>query len=221
MPQVPPPPAPRAAPLSAAELAAADLPGAESYAEVPRRLLLSAVRAFAANGFHGTTTRDIASGANLSPAALYVHFPSKELALFAIVSLGHRRARDILTAAAPTSDPTARLRELVSRYTQFHARHHVVARVCQYELGALDEEHYAEVLAVRHETNEVFRLAVAAGVDAGRFDPDLDVHRTTRALISLAIDLARWYRPDGPDSPEELGRFNADLAERLVAPSRR
>ncbi|GAA2274361.1 TetR/AcrR family transcriptional regulator [Glycomyces scopariae] len=216
MPQAPPPP--RAAPLSAAELAAADLPGAESYAEVPRRLLLSAVRAFAANGFHGTTTRDIASGAGLSPAALYVHFPSKELALFAIVRLGHRRARDVLTGPEPSPDPAARLRELVSRYTEFHARHHVVARVCQYELGALDEEHYTEVLGIRHETNEVFRLAVAAGVEAGRFDAGVDVHRTSRALISLAVDLARWYRPGGADSPEELGRFNADLAERLVAP---
>ena len=37
------------------------------------RLLEAAVAAFADRGFHGTTTRDIATAAGLSPAAVYVH----------------------------------------------------------------------------------------------------------------------------------------------------
>ncbi|GAA1391153.1 hypothetical protein GCM10009613_33080 [Pseudonocardia kongjuensis] len=38
-----------------------------------------------------------------------------------------------------------------------------------------------------------------------------------RALLSLGVDLVRWYRPDGPDSPEQLGRFYADLAVSMVS----
>ncbi|MFL1380307.1 TetR/AcrR family transcriptional regulator [Nocardiopsis protaetiae] len=199
-------------------LQADDLPGSERYGEVPRRLLLSAAACFAANGFHGTTTRHIAAGAGLSPAALYVHFPSKELALYEVVRLGHEHARSILTGpdVEALADPGERLAEIVSRYTRFHARHHVVARVCQYDLGALAPEHYAEVLRIRQATNEVFRVAVASGVDSGAFRADVDVRRVSRALISLAIDLVRWYRPEGPESPEQLGEFNAGLALRLV-----
>ena len=195
------------------------LPGAEDYGQVPRRLLASAVRCFAANGFHGTTTRDIAAGAGLSPAALYVHVPSKELALYEIVRLGHRHAHDILSdpGIQALADPGERLAALVAAYTRFHARRHVIARVCQYDLGALSPEHYDAVLRIRHETNEIFRLAVAAGVDAGDFSPDLDVRRISRALISLVIDLVRWYRPDGPETPEQLGDFNAGVALRMVA----
>lgn len=63
----------------------------EGLGDVQRGLLTSAVRCFAANGFHATTTRDIAEGVGLSPAALYVHFPSKELVLFEIVRTGHER----------------------------------------------------------------------------------------------------------------------------------
>ncbi len=37
------------------------------------RLINAAVDAFAENGFAGTTTRDIASRAGMSPAAVYVH----------------------------------------------------------------------------------------------------------------------------------------------------
>ena len=44
---------------------------------IARDLLSAAVRCFAANGYHGTTTRDVSQLVGLSPAALYVHFPSK------------------------------------------------------------------------------------------------------------------------------------------------
>lgn len=205
-------------PADVGRLQADALPGSEHLGAVPRRLLLSAAACFADNGFHGTTTRHIASGTGLSPAALYVHFPSKELALYEIVRLGHEHAYAILTEpeVEELTDPEERLAAIMSRYTRFHARHHVVARVGQYDLGSLAPEHYEEVLRIRHATNEIFRVAVASGVDSGAFRSDVDVRRVSRALISLAIDLVRWYRPDGPDSPEQLGEFNADLALRMV-----
>src|SRR5882757_7927931 len=61
------------------------------YPPVARCLLTSAVACFAKQGFEASTTRDIGTGAGLSTAALYVHFPSKEDALFAIMRIGHRR----------------------------------------------------------------------------------------------------------------------------------
>jgi AcrR family transcriptional regulator len=185
--------------------------------EVERGLLTSAVRCFAANGYHATTTRDIAAGVGLSPAALYVHFPSKELVLFEIIRAGHERA------LACVQDPSIeaadgavdRLRTIISRYTAWHARHHVAARVCQFELAGLTAEHYDEILQLRHLTNEVFRAAVARGVDEGAFEP-VDVNRVVRGMLSLSIDTVRWYRLDGPDSPERLGEFYAGLALKMV-----
>jgi AcrR family transcriptional regulator len=41
------------------------------------RLLKAATDAFAEKGFHATTTRDIATLAGMSPAALYVQHKSK------------------------------------------------------------------------------------------------------------------------------------------------
>lgn len=191
----------------------------EDLGEVPRGLLTSAVRCFAANGFHATTTRDISEGVGLSPAAMYVHFPSKELVLFEIIRAGHERVlayvREPPVLAIESS--AERLRAVISRYTDWHARHHVAARVCQYELAGLTAEHYGEVLDLRHRTNEFFRDTVARGVADGSFAP-VDVKRVTRAMLSLSIDLVRWYRLEGSDSPEQLGEFYADLALRLVAP---
>ncbi len=50
---------------------------------------------------------------------------------------------------------------------------------------------------------------------AGTFTA-VDVHRVVRAILSLGVDLVRWYRTDGPDSPEQLGEFYADLALGMV-----
>ncbi|HEU5161315.1 MAG TPA: TetR/AcrR family transcriptional regulator [Streptosporangiaceae bacterium] len=189
----------------------------EEFGEVKRGLLTSAVRCFAANGFHATTTRDISAGVGLSPAALYVHFPTKELVLYAISRIGHERA--LAYVQVPEAEQAAatahRLRGMIARHVEWHARHHVAARVCQYELHGLSPEHYDEIRELRHQHAEVVRDAVTRGVADGTF-ASVDVNRVVRAMLSLGIDLVRWYRLDGPDSPEQIGEFYADLALKMV-----
>jgi AcrR family transcriptional regulator len=189
----------------------------DEFGDVARGLLASAVRCFAANGFHATTTRDICSAVGLSPAALYVHFPSKELVLYALARIGHERALAEVRAAAdePAADAAGRVRAVMARFTTWHARHHVAARVCQYELTGLTPQHYDEIRELRHRTTAVFRDAVRAGVADGSF-PATDVDRLVRSMLSLGIDLVRWYRLDGADSPEQIGEFYADLALRML-----
>ena len=164
--------------------------------------------------------KDISVGVGLSPAALYVHFESKELVLFEIMRAGHWQALAYVQdpAVLATDNSSDRLRAIISRYTAWHGRHHVAARVCQFELAALTAEHYDEILDLRHQTNAFFRDAVTRGVADGSFAP-VDVKRVTRAMLSLSIDLVRWYRLDGSDSPEQLGEFYAELALKLVAGS--
>lgn len=183
--------------------------------EVARSLLTSGVRCFAANGFHATTTRDITAAVGLSPGALYVHFPSKEHLLFEIIRTGHAKSLDALAEAETGGDALSHLRWLVARHVGWHARHHVAARVCQYELAGLAPGHYAEILELRRQYTAIFRQAVIRGIDEGAFPP-VDVHRVVRAMLSLGIDLVRWYRSEGPDSPEQLGEFYAELALGMV-----
>lgn len=75
------------------------------------RLLDAAVQAFSAKGFHGTSTRDIATAAGLSPAAVYVHHRSKEELLHAIAVRGHEVILEAVTDATradATPAPTRR-----------------------------------------------------------------------------------------------------------------
>jgi AcrR family transcriptional regulator len=181
------------------------------------RLLDAAVIAFAEKGFHATTTRDIATAAGMSPAALYVHHKSKEELLYLISKDGHEYVlRLIQEGIAATDNPVDALRRVIHDFAAHHARDHVGARVVNYELAALAPDHLAEIRHLRHQTEEEIRTLVARGVDTGQFHVG-DPRIAAAALLSLGIDLARWYRDGGRWTPDEIGEEYADIALRIVA----
>ena len=184
------------------------------------RLLEAAVAAFAAKGFHGTTTRDIAGAAGMSPAAVYVHHKSKEDLLFLISREGHQQALDVVRRARATSDDLIDQLAAVGRgFAEFHAVHHTVARILNYELAALSDEHAATIDELRRGIDTELRDLVAQGVETGVFDvPDAALAAT--ALASIGIDIARWYREDGQWTPDQIGDYYADLALRMAGARR-
>ncbi|MDT0304946.1 TetR/AcrR family transcriptional regulator [Streptomonospora wellingtoniae] len=183
--------------------------------EAARALLTSAVLCFSRMGFHAATTRDITAAIGLSPGALYVHFPSKEGVLYEIVRTGHERALEAIRSERDDGDTRVYVGRLVTGLVVWHARHHTAARVCQYELAGLSTEHRAAVLELRRRFTAVLRSAVTRGVREGVFDVP-DVNRSVRAVVSLGIDLVRWYSIDGADSPEALADYYAELALRML-----
>lgn len=196
-----------------------DVPGLEDdsaelwddgYGRVPRLLLLAATRCYATKGFPATTTRDISSGAGLSPAAMYVHFPSKAAILMEIARTAHEQALDAIRLV-DHGDPVQRVGNVVRSHVAWNARHHVAARVAHHELPHLTPEDYTAVRAIRRATNHVYREAITAGIEDGVF-VQRDVERVARGVLALAIDPVRWYRFGGGDSPQQLGEFYAELA---------
>ncbi|GAB3681057.1 TetR/AcrR family transcriptional regulator [Saccharopolyspora tripterygii] len=180
------------------------------------RLLQAAVIAFAEKGFHGTTTRDIASAAGMSPAALYVHHRSKEELLYLIAKDGHDVVLHLIREAIASSESPARaLRNVVHNFSAHHARDHLKARVVNYELAALAPRHLAEIRGLRQAIEDEIRRLVMRGLEAGDFDTD-DPRIATAALLSLGIDLARWFRPDRGWSPDDIGARYAAMALRIV-----
>ena len=184
------------------------------------RLLDAAVSAFAEKGFHGTTTRDIAAAAGMSPAALYVHHRSKEELLYLISRSGHEHTLALMRAGVASSDePTQQLRTIVRDFAVDHARAHTGARVVNYELAALSPEHVREIREIRQQIDQEIRQVVEAGVAAGEFDTP-DPRMAAVALLSLGIDIARWYRDEGSWTPDDIADHYADLALRVVGARR-
>jgi AcrR family transcriptional regulator len=180
------------------------------------RLMAAAVDSFAAKGFHGTTTRDIASAAGMSPAALYVHHRSKEELLHRISRDGHDRTLALVQdAVASSTDPREQLLALVRAFVVHHAEGHTGARIVNYELAALSPEHLEEIAATRRQIEAEMRGVVERGVAAGTFTT-ADPHMTALALLSLGIDVARWYRDEGAWTPDQIAEHYCELALRIV-----
>lgn len=180
------------------------------------RLMRAAAQAFAEKGFHATTTRDIASGAGLSPAGVYVHFGSKEELLFNLSRSGHQSALQMLRAAVEGLEaPTERLAAAMQQFSAWHAEQHQLAKVVQYEHQHLTPEHRAEVLGLRKDIDALVRQVLESGVAEGAFDVE-DIGDTALALLSMAVDVARWYSPTIKRTPRQIGATNAALALRLV-----
>ncbi|MER7282654.1 TetR family transcriptional regulator [Dactylosporangium sp. NPDC000244] len=190
-----------------------DLPRADA---TRARLLDAAIEAFANKGFHGTTTRDIAAAAGMSPAALYVHHKSKEELLYLISRNGHEDTLRLVRDAIASSEvPVEALRQVIHDFAVYHAEGHTRARIVNYELAALTPEHYGEIREIRRDIEGELRQLVERGVVSGAFDVP-DTHLAGVALLSLGIDIARWYREGQLWSPEWIGESYAKIALRIV-----
>src|SRR3954465_5705055 len=96
--------------------------------ETSRLLLLSALDAFLARGFHAATTREIAERAGMSPAAVYVHRTAKHDLLFEITRIGHQALLDVVEQAVERSSgaPVVRVHAFVSALAIRHADNHAL-----------------------------------------------------------------------------------------------
>jgi AcrR family transcriptional regulator len=182
----------------------------------PRRILLAAATAFAERGFHATTTRDIAAQAGLSSAALYFYFRSKEEVLYQIATSALDFTIELVaTEAKSPGSPTERLTTLVRVLTIWHTYNSQVAHVVLYQTGALTSAHLADVAAKQREVSQILRQVITDGVTSGDFDAP-DTGAATIAILSLCLDVARWYRPGYRLTPQQLGDFNAVAALRIA-----
>lgn len=179
-------------------------------------LLESALESFASRGFHGTSTREIARAAGMSPAGVYAHFRTKEDMLYHLSLQGHEDVFEVVRRlTGGESSPSWRLRVTAGAFSQWHAEYHTQARVVQHELEALTPEHQAAVVALRRRTQGLFVDVVTAGASSGEFEvsnPGL----VALSVMSLGIDVARWYRPGLRWTPRVIGEQYGELALRLA-----
>lgn len=177
--------------------------------ESSRRLLFAAVECMSQRGFHGASTRAIAATAGMSPAAMYIHYKSKSALLYEISRVAHQSVRSIcVRAMSDATTVTDQMWCLVNSFVSWHVFNHQAARVIQYELHFLDPQHYKQIVQLRREMSDEVSALLTRGVEEGVFTI-ADVHLTGLLIMSIGIDVARWYRPGGGLEPGYIGEYYA------------
>ncbi|KQU56788.1 TetR family transcriptional regulator [Rhodococcus sp. Leaf278] len=179
--------------------------------------LASALNMFVEQGYHGTSVRQIAAGAGLSVPGLYHHFPSKQDLLVGIMDasmdelLYRTRAAEDGAGAAPSD----RFDAVVESLLLFHIHRRDAAFVCSTEIRSLDAANRAAYIAKRDEEQRLLDVIVADGVESGVFDTPHPAD-ASRAVTTMCVGLATWYRSDGPMTPSEVVAVYLDIARRTV-----
>lgn len=184
-----------------------------------RKILAGATLAFAEFGYHGASTRAIANLAGMSPASVYIHFPTKEDLFHRIALESHVLSTGAFNDAAKLgSDPASKLRIGIASFAAFNAEWGLLSRTVEYEMRLHRTDRFADIWAMRREVNLHLKSILVAGVEQGQFQI-ADPEWMKILLLSTCIDVARWYRSSSQTTPEAIGFQYADLAMTLVKAS--
>ncbi|CCQ17455.1 putative TetR family transcriptional regulator [Rhodococcus sp. AW25M09] len=179
--------------------------------------LAAALSMFVEQGYHGTSVRQIAAGAGLSVPGLYHHFPSKQALLVGIMdaSMDELLDRSRAAEAGAGSSPSDRFDAVVEALLLFHIHRRDAAFVCSTEIRSLSPANRDAYIAKRDDEQRLLDAIVADGVESGLFHSP-HPKDASRAVTTMCVGLATWYRPEGPMTPNELVAVYLDIARRTV-----
>ena len=174
-------------------------------------LIRIAASLFAAKGFKATTIRDIADAAGIQSGSLYYHFDSKESMVEELIQhywttlLANYRE---VVAADLGATETARglIRTSV-----------VLLDECELALRLMlnDWTYLSEIFPVMEEyldeTEAIWIDTLERGIASKEFNPSVEPVITYRTIMSSISGTARWFRPNGPLTAEELATEMGDV----------
>lgn len=198
---------------------APDKPPLEPATHAPTRLeqiYVEASRLFVRNGFAGTSMSDIAKAVNITKAGLYHFVSSKEELLYTIMSFGlDQLDEEVVRPALATDDPGERLVLIVRNHARNVLRGETdrgnPVTIVVNETAGLTGDNRKQVDARKR----AYFALIRGTLDQLKLQKrlaDLDTTVAAFSIIGTILWLARWHRPGGRLSPDEI----ADQVTALV-----
>jgi AcrR family transcriptional regulator len=178
---------------------------------------------FHANGYAGTSVRDIARALDIQGASLYAHVASKEDVLWSIVdstaNAFERRADEALGDAA-SGDPVDRLAALVEAHVETVTNDPERASVFVTEWRHLSADRRAAINDRRDAYERRFRDLIEEGIGLGAFR-QTDAALAAAFILSALNGIPAWYRADGRLSADRITDHFVDFALRALSEDHR
>lgn len=166
-------------------------------------MLDAAVAAFIEHGYDATSMGLLSSRLGLSKAAIYHHFPAKVELLRAALDEALGGLEGVLRQEdALGGSPEQRLAFVMSGAV------HVLIEKLPYVTLLLRVRGNSEVernaLTRRREFDRAVTALVVEARNEGSVRSDIDPSVVTRLIFGMINSIVEWYRPEGPESADQL-----------------
>lgn len=184
-----------------------------TQAVAPRKEQINrvAARLFRAQGFHGTSVRDIAEGVGIQGGSLYAHVDSKDDMLWDIVNASANRFFSALGPIVESDGEIVRkIREAIIAHVGVITDDLDAAAVYTTEWRHLTGDRREAFARRRDEYETLFRTLVDQGIREG-FLAAVDEACGTLFVLSALNYVYIWYRPEGRLSPADVAVMMANF----------
>jgi AcrR family transcriptional regulator len=171
---------------------------------------------------------DIANAVGITKAGVYFFISGgKQDLLYSIISYGMDRVEQaVIEPARSIADAEARLRAIITNHTQLITSRSVAegfspVTVAVDEMGSLSPAQRRKIIARKRAYVDLIRDTLQQLKDESRLK-DLDVTVAAFNILGMIMWLARWYRPDGKLTGEQVAEETCKMAMGgiLQSPSR-
>lgn len=168
-------------------------------------------------GYDATSMNDIAEAVGITKAGVYHFIPSKKELLFAIMSYGMDTLEStVIIPASVVGDAETRLRFIITSHAMLIARssndegHDPVTILVEEEMG-LSAVHRRKIKQRKRIYLDLIRDTLAQLKEEGKLK-EIDVTTAAFSLLGMILWLARWFRPDGRLSREQVAEEISKIA---------
>lgn len=170
---------------------------------------------FAQKGYNGVGVAEIGTAAGFGRGALYHHIESKEDLLHDIAS---QYISDLVQSGQRITeeypDPVERLNALSRHLMSVISSNQAEIVVCFREVQALTGTRHEDVMQLHTKYQDIWSQTIDDGVSQGVFRPVDKI--AVKGLLGMFFYSCLWFKPDGSQSPEEVGDVFSDLVIRSL-----
>jgi AcrR family transcriptional regulator/DNA-binding XRE family transcriptional regulator len=166
-------------------------------------IVAAAVALFPSKGYSRVSIRELAGRAGCSTANLYHHFGSKyDIFVTIIEGAMDRHFAGLEEALTAHDEPRAQLRHVLRNHLLIHMTRPEV-RLLAEDFHPMEGRELEQFIGERDRYERGVRAIVERGVREGVLGVD-DPAVAVRAALSACTSVDRWFRPDGPLSPDTI-----------------
>lgn len=191
--------------------------------DVTERICDAARELFAARGYYGATTREIAKLADVSETLLFRYYGNKAVLFDEVVAQPFNRLLQDFIAQRPTStDPSAHEHHIFTSVYQLIEHNRALFAALLSSKGAHGDDgtvpSFEGLLSFFRAGTEEQKLKYAARGETPPFDIGLAL-RLAFGMLAASVLLRDWLFPDGAPADDEIVCMLEGLVKRALDPA--